>query len=483
VISSAAVSKHYLACLSFLLLVPGCSFNPSPVEGDPDDPPGDTPDARPPGDGAPGSDGRAPDAGPACDGAALQPVLRVAGTAATDGQQSPVVEVLLGDVVEISAANSCGGQGTLSYEWSISPEEGILATAAPALTEKPQTFEVYPTAAGDYTVTLTVRDAGGTMAETSALAIRAHGWQATAVPPAMLEVRDLSVGGGNLWVASEGGAFSLPLAGPLGVFTPVAVTGDTVPNDLNAVHFDARTQYLWFGHAGDLPGPWRLDTTMDPPASVQINWDVSAAFNGTAQTFDFIAFGTDTIIAATSKGITAVDGNESEFSGQIQPDDRNPAALGTGNGRRFAGAQRLYELPEEDVLFDIGTGADNKIRAIVNTSSEALWIGTDTQGVVLFDLRTNTPGEPYNEANSGLGSNKIRALVVEAGGPYAGDVWAATDAGVSRYISQRDTWIHMDAAHGLEGHLDLNTLAIDTDQGRRVIYGGSTAGVVYIRKP
>lgn len=80
-------------------------------------------------------------------------------------------------------------------------------------------------------------------------------------------------------------------------------------------------------------------------------------------------------------------------------------------------------------------------------------------------------------------SNRVRAVVVESEGPYAGDVWAATNAGVSRYIRRRNTWIHMDADHGLTGHLDLLSLAIDTDQGRRVIYGGSRVGVVYIRKP
>jgi hypothetical protein len=483
VISSAAVSKHCLTCLSFLLLAPGCSFDPSPLPGDPGDP-GDTPDARPPGDGAPGGDGRAPDAGPVCDGTTLQPVLRVGGTAATDGQEDPVVEVLLGDVVEISAAGSCGGQGTLSYEWAITPDDGILATADPTLAGGPATFSLYPTTAGDYTVTLTVSDASGAEANTSALAIRAHAWQVATVAGTvdMGEIRDLSVGGGNLWIASENGPFMLPLAGEPDAFELVETNGSSVPNDLGAVFYDGRTNFLWFGHAGDFPGPWRLDMTMTPPESEQIPWDVLGAINDTAQTFDIIPFGTDTVIVATSKGITAVDGNESEFSGKVQPDGQNPRALGTGNGRRFAGSRQLYELPEGTVFFDVGTGTDNKIRAIVNTSSEDLWVGTDGGGVVLFDLGDDTPGTPYTTA-SGLGSNRVRALVVEAGGPYAGDVWVATDFGVSRYVRQRDTWIHMDADHGLTGHLDMETLAIDNDQGRRVIYGGSSAGVVYIRKP
>jgi hypothetical protein len=103
--------------------------------------------------------------------------------------------------------------------------------------------------------------------------------------------------------------------------------------------------------------------------------------------------------------------------------------------------------------------------------------------MVAFDLRNDTPRAAYTDIDSGLGANTIRALQVETEGPYAGDVWAATDRGVSRYIRQRDTWIHMDEDNGLAGHVDVRALAIDTSENRRVIYGGSSAGVIYLRVP
>jgi hypothetical protein len=114
-----------------------------------------------------------PDAGPGCEDGVLQPALRIDGTLVTEGQPGPVVEVLLGDLVTISAAGSCGGDGALSYEWAITPDD-IIATADKDPADGPTTFTVYPTAAGDYTVTLTVSAAGSAPVEKSALAIRAH---------------------------------------------------------------------------------------------------------------------------------------------------------------------------------------------------------------------------------------------------------------------------------------------------------------------
>jgi hypothetical protein len=480
VISSATVSQHRLACLFLLLISPGCSFDPPPLEGEP----GGGPDARPiPDGGEPGEDARVPDANPGCNGTELLPELHIGGTLVPDGQQGPVVEVLLGDLVTISAAGSCGGDGALSYEWAITPDD-IIATADKDPADGPTTFTVYPTAAGDYTVTLTVSAAGSAPVEKSALAIRAHAWQVADVDPtlSMGDVRDMAVGGGNLWIASGGGAFKLPLAGDPDAFARVEVSGEPVLNDHSAVFFDTGTNFLWLGRSPDEDGLWRLDTTKTPlPASVQISW--TDALGGTAQTRDIAGF-EGTIITATNDGITALDPGETQFGGRDEPGGQRPEALVTGSSRILAGSRQIYDLASGQ-QFDSGINEDdNKIRAMaIDVPREDLWVGSDDAGVASFDLRTNTPIEVYNNTNSGLGSNKVRALVVETDGPYAGDVWAATDKGVSRYIRARDTWLHMNENHGLAGHVDLKTLAIDTDQDRRVIYGGSTAGVVYIRKP
>jgi hypothetical protein len=438
-------------------------------------------DARPAIDGAPVD---VPDASPACAGDEVRLELRIGGAAATEGS-GPYAQVLLGDLVEISAAGSCAGAGEVSYEWSFSPAEGIEATAAPALAGSPEAFTVYPTAAGDYQVTLTVRAPSGASQTRSVVAIRAHAWQEADVDPAlgMGVVRDMSVGGDNLWIAAGGGAYALPLAGPTNAFARVQHSGDQVPNDLEVVLFDPRTDFLWFGRRPNDDGLYRLNMVPNPPASVKIEFDGAEALDGDAETRDIVADGTNTIVITTNQGIAAVDGDEIAFSGQIQPDGQNPEALAFPRGRRMAGSRGLYDLDTSGV-FDLGVGGpDNKIRAMAaDEADEVLWIGTDGEGVVTFDLRTNMVLERFTDG-SALESDIVRALLVESAGPHAGDVWIATSDGVSRYISRRQTWLNMDEDQGLAGNLDLTAIAIDTSENRRVLYAGSSSGVVYIGAP
>jgi hypothetical protein len=479
VISSVIVSRYCIVGLSSFLLLSGCSFSPPSLgPGDPN-----APDARPPDDAAPDPDAR-PDASPGCGGDDLRLELRIGSTAVTEAG-GPYAEVLLGDLVEISAEGSCAGDGAVSYEWSLSPMEGIAATAEPALADDPETFTVYPTVAGDYTVTLTARAPGGSTEVRTVTAIRAHAWQEAEVDPALAmgAVRDMSVGRGNLWIAASGGPYALPLAGPTNAFTRVEPSGAAVPADLQVALFDARTDFLWFGRRSSDDGIYRLNVAMQPPASVQIDFDRAEALGENAETHDIVAYASDTIVITTNRGITAVDGSEPEFAGLLQPDGQNPEALAYPRGRRFAGSRRLYDIDTNNV-YDLGVGGpDNKIRAMTaDEQTEVLWIGTDADGVITFNLRNNQRLDVYT-TGSGLGSDKVRALLVESEGPHAGDVWVATDQGVSRYVSRRQAWIHMNDEHGLEGNVDLFAIAIDTSENRRVLYAGSSAGVVYIRVP
>jgi hypothetical protein len=427
--------------------------------------------------------GPPPDADPGCADGELRAVLRVGGTVVTE-QPGPYVHALVGDLVEISAEGSCAYDDVLSYEWSISPDDGIMDTALPALAEEPETFSVYSATGGAYTVELTVRGSGGMSVGKTVLAFQAHAWQATAAPSAG-PIADLDVGRGNLWIGSVNGLFSLPLAGAPDAIAPVLVNGGSIPTDLQVVLLDDRTSFLWTGRSANTSGALRLDMTATPPTLEQIPFDGENALDDDAQVRDIVAFGTDTVVLATSRGITAVDGSEDFFSGRTQPEGQAPEALAFGTGRLVAGSQRIYNLNDPEGAFDTGVGlGDSKIRTMaIDAANAELWLGTAGLGVVAFDLRDDVPRAAYTDSDSGLGSNRILALQVETEGPYAGDVWAATDKGVSRYIRQRDTWIHMDEDHGLDGHVDVRALAIDTSENRRVIYGGTTAGVIYVRVP
>ena len=462
--------------ITLLLVVPGCSFRPPNLTD-----PGAYPDARPADDAGPEEP---PDAGPGCADGELRAVLRVGGAAVTE-QPGPYVHALVGDVVEISAAGSCAGDDVLSYEWSIDPDDGIVDTALPALADGPETFSVYSATGGAYTVTLTLRGSGDRSEQASVVAFQAHGWQATAAPSVGV-VADLDVGRGNLWIAGVHGLFSLPLAGPPDAIAPVEVNGGTVPTALQVVLLDQDTGFLWVGRSASSDDASRLDLATDPPEIDRIPFDGSNALGDDAQVRDIVAFGGGSVVLATSRGITAVDGLEDRFSGRTRPDNQNPEAVTFGTGRLVAGSRRIYNLNDPaNGIFDAGVGgADNKIRTMaIDAENRVLWLGTAGEGMVAFNLRDDTPLATYTDSNSGLGSNTIRALAVESEGRHEGDVWAATDKGVSRYIRQRETWIHMDDDHGLEGHVDVRALTVDTSENRRVIYGGTTAGVVYIRVP
>jgi ligand-binding sensor domain-containing protein len=469
-----------LASLPLLLVVSGCSFNPPAVDG----PPGNR-DGGGDIDAAPVPDDATPDANLACGGQALSLALSVNGVTQPAAPGDPFVEVLVGDLVEISAAGSCASAGDLAIAWDITPDNGILATASPALADAPEVFTVYATTPGDYTLELAVSGSGALPLSTSVLAIRAIGWQATTAPSGMSDVRDLSIGGGNMWIASNGGAYMLPLDGAPDAFSLVndaIENGDSISSDLDAVLYDQRNDFVWFGRGTNDTGPWRIETaTMD---SVKLAYDGSDALNGTALVHDIAAAGTDTILMATSRGITAITGTDGSFTGAEKPNTDTAQALAANADRRMAGARRLYDLAlGPDGVFDVFSVTDNKIRTmVIDDAKNVLWAGSDDQGVAELDLATDTLVKVHGTAD-GLGSLKIRALAIETQGDHAGDVWAATDTGVSRYISRRQTWLHMDENHGLTNSVDIKALAIDAAPGRRVIYAGSTNGVVYIRRP
>jgi hypothetical protein len=426
----------------------------------------------------PGPADAAPDANQPCTDQPLGLALSIDGVTAPAAPGEPYVEVLPGDLVAISAAGSCAREGDLALAWNITPDDGILATASPALADAPETFTAYAVTPGDYTVELTVSGSGAEPLVTSVLAIRVHGWQATTTPAGVGDVLDLSVGGSNLWIASLDGAYMLPLDGAPDAFTLVndAINGDAIPNSLSAVFYDERTNFVWFGTDITESGAWRIEAaTME---SLMIAYDTTL---DSARVFDIATAGTDTILMATSRGITEVSGGGVQFTGAIRPNGDIAVALATSAERRLAGAGRLYDL-DTDAVYDFGLPGPDVLTMVIDDANDVLWASNDYAGVAEFDLTTNT-GIWVHDTSDGLGSRQVPALALETQGAHAGDVWAATDRGVSRYISRRRTWIHMDENQGLVGHTDVRALAIDAGLGRRTIYAGSAAGVAYIRQP
>jgi ligand-binding sensor domain-containing protein len=120
---------------------------------------------------------------------------------------------------------------------------------------------------------------------------------------------------------------------------------------------------------------------------------------------------------------------------------------------------------------------DNRILAIAGDDDQ-LWVGGDDKGVALFDTNGLVSSETFLTAD-GLPSNRVRALSLDA----AGDVWAATQAGVARYKRDVEAWIPMTASAGLDGLTDLVAVSATTDGGDRVVVVAGNDGVALLGPP
>jgi PKD domain len=430
---------------ALLLVLGACTFDPSGTGGAP---------------GTPGRDGSpvgGDDGGPAGCPAALHTELAVGGQPASGS--APLVTVLLGDTVELSAAGSCSQLGPVRYQWEIE-DQGLSDTASPALDR--ETLDVYPSLPGDYRITLTVSDDSGSDEPVSVIGIRALGWQTIA---GELDVRDVAIGGGRVWIASSGEAHVLDLANP-GAGTQLVndiAGGEDIADDLNAVHFGAGSNLVWFGRrAAPAPQIWRVAISSPtpstasvalptPPTTTEIR-DISSSGNG--------------IAVATRDGVFVAANNQT-FGPAVLAVDTFAVAENSEGG--WAGGNELHDLAGGAPFLPFGDG-NNKIRALAGDAVR-VWAGSDDQGIARFTSGAET-APPFTVAD-GLPSNKIRALAVDS----ESDVWAATDKGVARYKRDRAIWVSMEAEAGLEGITDVHGIAVLDSGGQRVIVIGANGGV------
>lgn len=414
-------------------------------------------------------------------------VLTVNGESVPDPADSTYrLDVLVGDLVTLSAAGSCSTAGAITYEWELDPNPGTVTGALES-----ETITFYPDQVRDYTIELRIRaDSGPTDTD---IQIRAHGWlpiEATTGGSAVTDIRDLDTSDTDLWIAANGGAYQLPLTGAQDEFIDlgVAAIGDTILGNLAAVYHDQATGFVWFGRNSNMDVVWRLDPSQQPqPVSTAVTFDTPEALDESATIRDIGPGVTATGVAvATSKGLTETTDGDT-FIGDIEPNnDENVRSIAIGGGESWAGGRLLYDLDSMSNFTPFGGSEtdDNKIVTLtVDAANDELWVGSDDRGIARVNNANGLPRDLYDSDNSGLTTNKIRHLRVEETGRHAGDVWAATDQGVARYIRARNIWITLGDAHGLNGNLDVRAIAIDEAGGRRVIYAGTSSGVVHLRVP
>src|SRR5262249_30131937 len=144
--------------------------------------------------------------------------------------------VIVGDTVQLSSIGTCVRAWPATYAWSVTPSDGTDTTALPALDAS--SLSIYPLSAATYTIALTVTDALGRTATLGPLqAIDARGFALLDALPGSGDVRDASLGGGALWLATADGPFSMGLATP-NVFDDLSAWAGLPVTDLSHVWYD-----------------------------------------------------------------------------------------------------------------------------------------------------------------------------------------------------------------------------------------------------
>lgn len=455
------MTRRYLLAAATALAI-GCSFNEFGL--DPGDGGVNDVDARP---GGPDAD---IDAGP-CP-VPLHVEIAINGRTSPLGNGEPYAYVLVGDTVELSAAGSCSQRGPLSFQWEVTPADGTRTTAQPNLAG--ETITVYPTDDQVYQVSLEIEDGAASDVEVVTRAFQAFAFRSLDGLP-QNEIRDVAAGADTLWLAAKAGAYTLALD-PIGAsFVELNTTsvGATIESELQEVHFD--DQQVWFAHKDSRGGVWKLDRSTAPPVVSFINFDTPAALETSAEVED-IARVADGLAVATKAGLSWSTDNLI-FTGELAI--QVYAVAGSGQ-HQWAAAEELYDLSAGGNAidpFDGDLGDDAKIRDLaVYPAGNELWLAMDGNGVARVALDTGALISRFTSGDSGLEGDNIRALAIDA----AGDVWLATDKGVSRFKRDRGIWLTYGNSLGLQGKLDVNGITIDEDSGRRGVWAGTKGGLVYL---
>lgn len=444
--------------LAVLLWLPlGCSFSGA-AGGDG----GPRPDARP---DAPPPDAALVDADPVCDPISVRLLVNDEEWSEGDAPRA----LFPGDSVLFNAATSCSPDGNLDFTWDLGG--GAFVARGGAATGP--IIEVYPDASGPLTLTLTLSSGGD---EAVAEIDFAVGGFALLELAATTAVHRMVAGDGELWMATESGAFTATLAdldnGGLDYpavnsipDTPAA----TIPSPVHHVSYDPTGDVVSFaadaGDTGFFFDRGTPDITeaviVDPEAEGETIAGLGplaggglrvVTSGGTRTTTDYAAFD----VEHAQTGLEVIRPQGAELLG---------------------GGDQLYQLAEPIAprnIFDDDPEPLDGIRALFVDAGGQLWIGSDSgsadHGVAII--------EDFADASidTELLGTSIRHIAQDA----TGDMWVATGGGVARYKADWQEWVILDTDHGLT-EIDVASLIVDEAGGRRAILVGTASGLFVLR--
>lgn len=385
------------------------------------------------------------------------------------GTIDPITSVLIGDTVNLAAYGSCSQRGTVRYEWTFDDEQLALSASPTASSEELTVFAELP---GTYTITLTVED-DLEIAQPISVQLDVIGWMRAA---SGIDVRDLAVGGGAIWIATNSGPRFIDLADPgkgaqnVNDFPP----GGAIPTDLEAVLFHPTSGQVWFGPRNPGGEVWRVTPSAGLTSFARLAIPLSTELGGTGVK-DISAQGAG-ISVATDAGAAISPTSDGPFNAPILTVDVD--AVGENQDGGWAGRDSLFSLSDPATpLTPFGSG-NNQISGLAGDASR-LWIASDGQGVARLDGDVVEVFTPENTAAK-LPTDRVRAVAVDDDR----DIWVATQSGAARYKRDRMVWVPMAAASGLEGMTDLRAVAAlgGATRDTRVVAVASNGFVAILRR-
>jgi hypothetical protein len=379
----------------------------------------------------------------------------------------PIATVLIGDTVRLDATGSCSQRGEVRYLWEFGGGE-LLESAEPG--DRSQRLTVYPSLPGDFDITLTVSDDEGSADPVTVSGIRSIGWTELA---SGIDVRDLAVGRGAVWIASNQGPRFIDLADVSAGVQDVNANadGEQIPGDLNAVAFSPVTGQVWFGSQGQFGAIWRVSvpslSARFTTALVSLPTELaSARVRDISPQGQGVSIATDGGVAVSPLGGPF---DPPTFTGSFHAVAENLAGGWAG------GDDGVFRLSTPDLPPLEPFPGENKIRALAG-DADNLWAGSDGNGVAR--IGSDDMADLFSPANTDqeLPSDQARAIAVDD----ARDAWVATQNGVGRYKRDLQTWVAMQSNTGI-GRNDLRAVAA-LRGGERVyvVASGGGGGVISI---
>jgi ligand-binding sensor domain-containing protein/DNA-binding response OmpR family regulator len=129
-----------------------------------------------------------------------------------------------------------------------------------------------------------------------------------------------------------------------------------------------------------------------------------------------------------------------------------------------------YDPATEEIIWYQNSGkpgslGNNMVRSIYEDAEKRIWVGSKQEGFDLFDRKTKT-FQKFN-SNNGLPSNSVFSIT----GDNSGNLWLATNKGISKFNPATKTFTNFSQEYGLQGDIFISGAVFKAKDGK-LYFGG-----------